>query len=572
MKDTLYFLLYKKDFKNKFKNDINLFTLNKFVLSDIERKNINHIFPDPYKTAKNSEALLLKTEKVKIKIIKEIKEINFFKNMNNLDELLDPFLEIKLSSYFYLNDIIPRYKKYILIFGGKLYSYNSKIDLIYAIEKFYTNKINKNQLLNKFSNFNFNFLNQSLLRIQKFLLRNLLKSSKRNVNFFSDEEAYFIKILKKEIGNKTNSILFYTPTFSYLRIIQILIKQFFFLIFNLDYDEIGMFLLPSKDIYFHYYELKNKKLFQFNFLDEKFSAYLTKQIFFNVLYSIFYEKYLITIFNKVKVERSFFHSLRFSDLFSFARVLNEFNKNVYLISHGSHTLQSDNKLSAIASKNLAFGMTYTNEKGINILSQSKYCDDFLDSLEIKYHRINRLIQYNLIAKKDLNVSGDKSITKILFIGTVKQLGARRYYVESSAEFIESVNLLYQKLYKYKNLFKIIVRIRNVINEIDQEILDNAFREKNDLIELGSNNSIYQEIQNSDCLISYSSTTLEEGLSFNKPVMSFGLPNYNHFGSYENQYIKDNRSPINENLKIIERCLERKFIYNNNQNRIINHNF
>ena len=30
--------------------------------------------------------------------------------MNNLDELLDPFLEIKLSSYFYLNDIIPIYK------------------------------------------------------------------------------------------------------------------------------------------------------------------------------------------------------------------------------------------------------------------------------------------------------------------------------------------------------------------------------------------------------------------------------------------------------------------------------
>ena len=55
-------------------------------------------------------------------------------------------------------------------------------------------------------------------------------------------------------------------------------------------------------------------------------------------------------------------------------------------------------------------------------------------------------------------------------------------------------------------------------------------------------------------------------------MSFGLPNYNHFGSYENQYRKDNKSPINKNLKIIEMCLERKFIFNNNENRVINHKF
>ena len=101
-------------------------------------------------------------------------------------------------------------------------------------------------------------------------------------------------------------------------------------------------------------------------------------------------------------------------------------------------------------------MTYTNEKGIKILSQSQFCDDFLDSLQIRYHRINRLIQNNFVPKKVLNASDQKTITKILFIGTVKQLGARRYYVESSGEFIESVNLLYRKLFKHK-IFRIIVQ-------------------------------------------------------------------------------------------------------------------
>ena len=48
-----------------------------------------------------------------------------------------------------------------------------------------------------------------------------------------------------------------------------------------------MFLLPSNDIYFKYYELKNKiKLFKINYLDDKFTAYLIKQIFCNALYSI----------------------------------------------------------------------------------------------------------------------------------------------------------------------------------------------------------------------------------------------------------------------------------------------
>ena len=65
IEDTLYFFLIRKTFKNKYKKNINVFTLNKFVLSDIDREKINHIFPDPYKTSQNSESLLLKTQKVK---------------------------------------------------------------------------------------------------------------------------------------------------------------------------------------------------------------------------------------------------------------------------------------------------------------------------------------------------------------------------------------------------------------------------------------------------------------------------------------------------------------------------
>ena len=77
MIEDIIFFLDKKDFKNKYKKNINVFTLNKFVLSDIDREKINHIFPDPYKTSQNSESLLLKTQKVKIQLIKELYEIEF---------------------------------------------------------------------------------------------------------------------------------------------------------------------------------------------------------------------------------------------------------------------------------------------------------------------------------------------------------------------------------------------------------------------------------------------------------------------------------------------------------------
>ncbi len=570
---SLYIIINKKELPKNLKKNIDVFTLNKYILSKKEKKYINNIFPDPKKTALHSESIILKTHKVKIKIIEKIKKIKLFKDFNDLEELLDPFLEMKLSSHFYMNDIIPEYKSYILIKNGDFINFNSKSDLILSIEKIYSNEIDKDQILSKFSNLKFNFYNDKLLKIQNLILKTLLKSTTKDINFFSDKEAYFIKDLKKEIQNNKNINFYYTPTVSYLRIIQILFKQAFYLLFKSNFREIGMFILPSNYIYYDYCKLiNNLDLFEIDEIEDKFLIYIIKQIYCNILHSLGYQKYLTKIFKDIKIKKSYFHSVRYSDLFSFSKVLSNFNTNVYLISHGTHTIQKNKKVDLIASNSLGIGITYTNTKSIKILSQSKYCDDYLDFLKIKYLKINRLIQKGQIYKEDKTFSQYKSQTKILFVGTVKQLGARRYYVESSAEFIESVNLLYSKLNKYKNIFKIKISIRDVNNEINYEILRNAFKSKNDLIELSNKNSIYQEIKNCDCLISHSSTTLEEGLYFNKPVMSFGLPKYDHLTSYEKDLKKIKNLKVSKNLKIIEMSLGRKFIHNNLKERKIDHIF
>ena len=89
-------------------------------------------------------------------------------------------------------------------------------------------------------------------------------------------------------------------------------------------------------------------------------------------------------------------------------------------------------------------------------------------------------------------------------------------------------------------------------------IENQFR---DILEISVNKSITDDIKNCDCLIALSSTTLEEGLYFKKPSMSYGLSNYNHFKYYDQDKYRINYNLKNYNkLKKIEEALGRNFVY------------
>ena len=102
---------------------------------------------------------------------------------------------------------------------------------------------------------------------------------------------------------------------------------------------------------------------------------------------------------------------------------------------------------------------------------------FLDSMKLKYYKINRFIKHDIRENEPLIKYKNNQKLTILVIGTIKPLGARRYYVESSSEFISNVEYIYSKLKKFKQKLKIILRIRDVKNEINQKILNNAFESK-----------------------------------------------------------------------------------------------
>ena len=141
----------------------------------------------------------------------------------------------------------------------------------------------------------------------------------------------------------------------------------------------------------------------------------------------------------------------------------------------------------------------------------------------------------------------KNKTIILYVGTVKELGSRRYYYESSQEFFESIQSLYKKLHNYKENILINISIRDVHNEINKTLLDRAFKKYGDFIEVKYNSPLKSELKSCDCLISYSSTVLEEGINMGKPVMCYGLPKYNHLKYYEKF---DNYEILNVKKRVI----------------------
>ena len=185
MKKTLYVILNKKYLKGNFDNRVDILTLNKYIFSKSEKLNINNISPDPFKTALESESLTLKIDKLRSQIIKKLISSRLLNQIEDLDELLSPFIEVKLSRYFYLDSIIPEYQNYVLLNKNYNYKTSSKIDLIIQIEESYLkDKRNHNDFFNKYSIFKPKLFDGILLNIQKFFIQNIFKKRKRIIYFF----------------------------------------------------------------------------------------------------------------------------------------------------------------------------------------------------------------------------------------------------------------------------------------------------------------------------------------------------------------------------------------------------
>ena len=362
-------------------------------------------------------------------------------------------------------------------------------------------------------------------------------------------------IIYNKLSRKRKNILVYSQSQKLLKITLIIIKQLKSIIFNRNL-KIEFFMIPFNIIESRRIKIINKrKKYHCNLIDDQYFNYILKHVenYLNVNKGYtFYSKKLFE-HSSIKYLRGIFHTNRLPDLNSLSLNLSKLKGSLHLITHGTHTLKSKTKQ---ISESLETGMLTTNIPKMRLYSQSMFSDDYFISKNISFTKIKPI--------KSINVKQEKinsSVLKILSAGTIKQLGARRYYFESCFEYIYSILELCKKFEKLNFKVELTIRIRDVKNEINHKVITNLLRKYKGFVKISKNKNFEDDLLNVDCLIALSSTTLEEAINSKIPSMSYGLSSYNHFDYYKDKKYRINNKIKNfDKLEKIEDILDRKFLY------------
>ena len=550
--EELYILIREDDQKNLKNTKYDCFSLVPIL---VKKKGINLIFPNPLKTYKNSKKQLLSCEEI-IKGINQIVNKKIPETERVLTaELLKPFLDTKISIYLYLRDCIPEYNVYNLFIDGRWIKFNSISKLIIGIEKEHAKEEgNISFYLEKYTNIKYNLVHKLLANFQVFVIHKLI--NKKNLYILSGKKFYFMPIIFDELSIRRKNILAYNQTQQIIKIIFIIINQLSSLIFESGNINNEFFMIPNNISESKRIKVFNKRIkYQCNFIEDQYLNYVLQEVenYLNINYG--YKSYSKKIFGDSSINyfKAIFHTNRFPDLNSLSRNLSQLNGDTHLITHGTHTLQNK---SEIISESLEIGMLKTNIPKIKMYSQSIFSDDYLINKKISFTKIKPIKSIKINNKKIKSQA-----LNILYAGTIKQLGARRYYFESCFEYLYSTLELCKKLRKLEFDILLTIRIRNVKNEINFQIIQELIKDFNEFVRVSKNKNFEDDLANSDCLIALSSTTLEEAINSQVPSMSYGLSAYNHFDSYLDQKYRINRKVKNyDKLKKIEKILKRKFTY------------
>ena len=511
-------------------------------------------------TSRQSSKILENVDNLSDKIIRGLVKSNFFKSINSIEELLGPYLHARLSTYLYLKTTIPESRYYLIRDRFTWKKYSNKHQLILEIEKMNSKpKSSLYRLTKSINHINNRHINYLFKYIQKLLFRYYFRRIK-HVYILGDTSAYFNEYIRKDLKSRGKTVLAFYQAKSYL----LFIKSISLLLIKL--------LIPGLNITPTIFTVSNnvipsrpciKDLSKFLSSISINKIYLSELINDIIKYMIITEQhidYLTSIFRKINAT-AIIHANKFPHLYALSSSLVENQCKVYLISHATHTVQDRNTSSEIVSYQMAIGLLYSRNNKICTLSTSLLADDYLNSKKINYKRIrpfllppsNKIIRYK-----------DPNILRILHAGTIKELGCKRYYYESSFEYVYSIKRLLKSLYPLREKIQIVLRIRlNYLKtEISIDYIKELIRDYSDYIILSENSSFEQDLYESDCLISFSSTTLEQSFNLSKPSLCYGPTSYNHLKLYEKYRIPNNHIKY-ETLSKVENLLQRKFIYLDN---------
>lgn len=461
---------------------------------------------------------------------------------------LKEFVNYKLKLIYSINKVMEIYNFEEVAFMGtneyfnkeiiKLIFFSKNIPLkIFSIQitkKKYKKK--NNYLLPRLYNFLFNLNKNVLITSKNYNCHEIAKNNiKDNSKIFVLSENTFLTSSFKNFFFNNLRTIFIIP----IKLKKISYK-FNYSHFKNNFPEI---------LKFNFSDIFEKKLIEF--YDSKFEQALQKCEFLSDLFSNQSPKAIFS------TDSDYINGF-------IGEYASLFNLPAYCITHGTHTFPKNQN-----------EFLYQKEIGENvilnsfpyIISQSIFCDKFLEKFNVK----SKIIKTKPLVYDFYNFPPPLNKT-ILHASTTKTKNSYKFWgVETIEEYISSIvdvhkvaqSQGFELIVKPHPSLKKIITIKDLQSLF--EIEDVSFTEKN----------FYECLKNTDILVSFSSTTIEEALYNKKPVILYDRNNrYNHLGAqklniekninYDQPYFYiNNIKDLNENLpKIYSAYKENQFNYEN----------
>ena len=500
-----------------------------------------------FKPNKNSEISIQK------KIIYNSKKFDqeFKKNYYLLKDLDKGIIEnihnitfITLFSFLYLIGNLKEFEKFTLIYNKKVYKFENFDEFIPLFLKKIFHK--KNQ----------GFFNYLKLKKKSSFYEIVIKLSNLICRLGKKTNSTIIvgSLLTKKILDESDkeNIVFQLTSYYDFKVYHLIFNIFSLLNFFKKKKKFYYFPILNDQKSFHNFK---KNLFNFfnSFKDKNFKYF--KNILLDELNNYCQNQMnlkddICKLLDFVKPKCVFVDQLRFGLSTILASSTLSRKIDVILVPHGSISIPNE-EYSEFVLSICARGLIYSKIASYSV-AQSKISFE-----AIKYYDKNLKILKSkplLFGKNSYKKNKEKNERFVfLHASTPKSLSKWPWIYESYNEYVNNIKDLIDK---FKNLSNIELRIRfREGPECDLETFKKLVDiNKNDFVRISKNKDFFKDLEESDCLISFSSTSIEEALFLNKKILIYqGSKNYRHINykfNGNNDIIYTDQKNISKSIDLI----------------------
>jgi hypothetical protein len=490
-------------------DDINLDNFNYITvnspnsLAGLDKKYYKKVIYVGYDKSKKIDNQWIEINKNRQKILNKINQLDANEAiLEGFKNLLTPLI----SSYYYINLLFKTNCDNYFINNYKLIKLNSKNK-----ELIYQNILTINSQIKLVRDKKLSQLFPYLILLINKIIFILIK--KKNYIYIQDKTYGFQNLINEIKKNASKKYLFIRfASISELNFLKSL-SSLFKLIFLRNDDQITICVPIIFKQNLNNEEIKLTKVFKF--LDKGFNNIMLKSL---AKYTYYMKNYNINLTENVikyiNPSSSIFHNIKWDESVLVASNLNNINVNVFLMSHSSHPF-TKNRKSFFFLKDLSQGMLFSKYATYNVLQSENALKSFRYFFPGKK---NFLLSKPLMwgYKKSSKISKNNNL-KILHAGTFKPFGLRPWIYENSNVYFIRLKKLINVISEMPDTNLSIRRCENF--EFDNNAYDKLLNIKDyNNINYSSDISFVDEMNLSDVLISFSSTTIEEALIMNKKVI------------------------------------------------------